>query len=152
LAALADRSDARLPGRLLDRRCDIRDGPALRALVQEQRPEVVLHLAAQALVREGYRQPLHTWSTNVTGSQELLEAVRGLEGPCSVVVVTTDKVYANSEVGVPFRESDPLGGHDPYSSSKAALELAVASWRQSYCGHAPTRTLAWRWPRRGPAT
>lgn len=137
LADLAGRGDPLLPGRLRDRRCDIRDGATLRALVREQRPEVVLHLAAQALVREGYRQPLDTWSTNLSGSLELLEAVRHLEGPSAVVVVTTDKVYANSEAATPFRESDALGGHDPYSSSKAALELAVASWRQSYCGGAP---------------
>jgi CDP-glucose 4,6-dehydratase len=126
-----------LPGRLKDRRCDICDGEALAQLVREQQPQVVLHLAAQALVREGYRQPLSTWGINVVGSLELLEALRRREQPCAVVVVTTDKVYANSETGMPFRESDPLGGHDPYSSSKAALELAVASWRQSYCGNAP---------------
>ena len=137
LASLAEQGDPRLPGRLRDRRCDLRDGAALRDLVDEQRPQLVLHLAALALVREGYRDPLGSWSTNVMGSLQLLEAVRRLAEPCAVVVVTTDKVYANGERGEPFREDDPLGGHDPYSSSKAALELAVASWRLSYCGRAP---------------
>ena len=127
-----------------DRRVDLLDQQALAAAVHAVQPQVVMHLAAQSLVREGYRQPLHTWNTNVIGSLHLLEALRPLQHPCAVVVVTTDKVYANDEKGEPFREDDALGGHDPYSSSKAALELAVASWRQSYCGDAPHQT---RWLR-----
>ena len=123
-----------------DRRIDLLDAQAVAAVVQSVQPQVVLHLAAQSLVREGYRRPLHTWNINVIGSLHLLEALRQLPHPCAVVVVTTDKVYANAELGEPFREYDPLGGHDPYSSSKAALELAVASWRQSYCGEAPHQT------------
>ena len=125
---------------LLDRRCDLGDAAALAALVREHAPEVVFHLAAQSLVRQGYRAPLDTWSTNVLGSLQLLEALRPLQAPCAVVMVTTDKVYANAERGQPFREDDPLGGHDPYSASKAAMELAVASWRLSYCGEAPHQT------------
>ena len=123
-----------------DRRVDLLDAEAVAAVVQSVQPQVVMHLAAQSLVREGYRQPLQTWNTNVIGSLHLLEALRALHNPCAVVVVTTDKVYANADLGEPFREHDPLGGHDPYSSSKAALELAVASWRQSYCGAAPHQT------------
>lgn len=125
---------------LVDHRCDLRDGARLAELVRRHRPQVVLHLAAQALVREGYRSPIGTWSTNVLGTLQLLEALRPLDHTCAVVAVTTDKVYANAEQGLPFREDDPLGGHDPYSASKAAMELAVASWRQSYCGDAPHQT------------
>ena len=125
---------------LLDRRCDLRDAEAMAALVREHEPEVVLHLAAQSLVRQGYRAPIDTWSINVLGSLQLLEALRPLQAPCAVVMVTTDKVYANAELGLPFREDAPLGGHDPYSASKAAMELAVASWRLSYCGNAPHQT------------
>lgn len=125
---------------LHDVRCDLRDAEAMAALVHRHEPEVVLHLAAQSLVRQGYRAPIDTWSTNVLGSLQLLEALRHLPAPCAVVMVTTDKVYANAERGLPFREEDPLGGHDPYSASKAAMELAVASWRLSYCGEAPHQT------------
>ena len=125
---------------LVDHRCDLRDGEQLADLVRIHRPQVVLHLAAQALVREGYRSPIETWSTNVLGTLQLLEALRPLDHTCAVVAVTTDKVYANPERGEPFREDDPLGGHDPYSGSKAAMELAVASWRNSYCGDAPHQT------------
>ena len=125
---------------LVDHRCDLRDGERLAELVWSHRPQVVLHLAAQALVREGYRSPIDTWSTNVLGTLQLLEALRGVDDTCAVVAVTTDKVYANAEQGLPFREEDPLGGHDPYSGSKAAMELAVASWRKSFCGDAPHQT------------
>ena len=126
--------------RLVDQRCDLRDGERLAELVRIHRPQVVLHLAAQALVRQGYRAPIDTWSTNVMGTLQLLDALRPLDHPCAVVAVTTDKVYANPERGEPFREDDPLGGHDPYSASKAAMELAVGSWRKSYCGDAPHQT------------
>ena len=125
---------------LVDHRCDLRDEVRLGELVRTHRPQVVLHLAAQALVREGYRSPIATWSTNVIGTLQLLEALRQVDDTCAVVAVTTDKVYANAERGEPFREDDPLGGHDPYSASKAAMELAVASWRLSYCGDAPHQT------------
>ncbi len=130
----------KLAHQLDDRRCDLRDGKALGELVHDVQPQVVLHLAAQSLVREGYRDPLQTWITNVVGSLELLEALRRLDHPCVAVMVTTDKVYANDECGEPFCEHHPLGGHDPYSSSKAAVELAVASWRLSFCGDAPHQT------------
>ncbi|MEB3353000.1 MAG: CDP-glucose 4,6-dehydratase [Cyanobacteriota bacterium] len=122
---------------LMDRRGDLRDGERLAQLVQQHQPQVVLHLAAQATVREGYRAPIDTWDINVLGSLQLLEALRQLNDTCAVVAVTTDKVYFNAECGKPFQEDDPLGGHDPYSASKAAMELAVASWRLSYCGQAP---------------
>ena len=113
---------------------DIRDFDALTSIVESTNPEVVLHLAAQPLVRHSYLDPLGTWATNVQGSLHLLEALKPLQQTCSVVMVTTDKVYANQEWDYGYRESDRLGGHDPYSASKAAAELAISSWRDSFCG------------------
>ncbi len=115
---------------------DIRDAQVLAHLSAACQPQVVLHLAAQPLVRRSYRDPLGTWATNVQGSLHLLEALRPLAQPCAVVMVTTDKVYANREWPYGYRENDRLGGHDPYSASKAAAELAIASWRASFCGRA----------------
>ena len=119
---------------------DVRDSQAIAASVADARPEVVLHLAAQPLVRRSYLDPLGTWSTNVQGSLQLLEALRPLSHPCSVVLVTTDKVYANREWEWGYREEDRLGGHDPYSASKAAMELMATSWRASFCGTAAHQT------------
>lgn len=111
---------------------DVRDPAALTRAVADADPDVIFHLAAQPLVRESYRDPTTTVSTNVMGTVNLLEAVRTRNKPCTVVVVTTDKCYENREWIFGYRENDPLGGHDPYSMSKAAAELVVASWRQSY--------------------
>lgn len=119
---------------------DLTDLAALQATVATCQPDVVLHLAAQPLVRQSYADPLGTWTTNVVGSLHVLEALRGLSHPCAVVMVTTDKVYANREWAYGYRETDRLGGHDPYSASKAAAELAVASWRASFCGEGPHQT------------
>lgn len=119
---------------------DVRDASLLKALVQETQPEVVMHLAAQPLVRFSYQEPAATWATNVMGTIHLLEALRQLDQPCSAVLVTTDKVYRNNEWLYGYRENDPLGGHDPYSSSKAAAEIAIASWRSSFCGALPHQT------------
>ncbi len=117
---------------------DVRDADALGRLVHQVRPEIVLHLAAQALVRSGYEQPAVTFSTNVMGTVNLLEAVR-LQGQARVVVVvTTDKVYHNRESVYPYREEDALGGHDPYSASKAAAELVAASYRDAFLTQAGT--------------
>jgi len=121
-------------GRLHHQLGDVRDLEALRQVVAVAQPLVVLHLAAQPLVRRSYRDPLGTWATNVQGSLHLLEALKPLEHPCAVVMVTTDKVYANREWVYGYREEDRLGGHDPYSASKAAVEIAIASWRASFCG------------------
>jgi CDP-glucose 4,6-dehydratase len=112
--------------------CDIRDAPALAAHVRESRPEIVLHLAAQALVRASYRTPLDTFVTNTMGTAHLLEALRGLRSVRAVVVVTTDKVYANRESHHAYGEGDALGGHDPYSASKAAAEIVVHSYRAAF--------------------
>lgn len=112
--------------------CDIRDAANLSATVREAAPEIVLHLAAQPLVRASYRQPLQTFSTNIMGTAHLLDALRGLDSVKVALLVTTDKVYRNLESPYPYREDDALGGHDPYSASKAACELVVGSYRDSY--------------------
>ena len=118
---------------------DIRRPAPIAAALRAFAPEIVLHLAAQPLVRESYRDPLTTYQTNVLGTANLLEAVRACDAVRAVVVVTTDKVYANREWLWPYREDEPLGGDDPYSSSKAAAELVVASYRQSFFSQ-PQRT------------
>jgi CDP-glucose 4,6-dehydratase len=110
---------------------DVRDAAAMRDIVAGFQPHVALHLAAQALVRRSYREPLSTFAVNVIGTANVLEALRD-GGTRVAVVVTTDKVYANDEQAFPFRETDPLGGHDPYSASKAACEIVVASYRESF--------------------
>ena len=111
---------------------DIRDRVAVLARVREVDPEIVFHLAAQPLVRAGYRQPVETFETYVQGTVYLLDALRPAAGLRAVVVVTTDKVYENPESAEPFREADPLGGHDPYSASKAAADVVTASYRRSF--------------------
>lgn len=115
-----------------DRRMDIRDAQALQQLFVEVRPELVLHLAAQPLVRQSYRAPLETWSTNVMGTANVLEASRHTASVEAIVVVTTDKCYENREWPWGYREVDALGGHDPYSASKAGAELVVASYRKAF--------------------
>jgi CDP-glucose 4,6-dehydratase len=112
--------------------CDIRDATALAALVLAARPELVFHLAAQPLVRASYREPLATFATNVMGTAHLLDALRGLDGVRVAVIVTTDKVYRNNEWPYPYREDDALGGHDPYSASKAASEIVIVSYRDAF--------------------
>jgi len=112
--------------------CDVREAPALAARVRATQPEVVFHLAAQPLVRAAYRDPLATYATNVMDSAHLLDALRGLPSVRVVVMVTTDKVYQNLEHAFPYREKDALGGHDPYSASKAASEIVIASYRDAF--------------------
>lgn len=111
---------------------DIRNAQAVRDVVQSARPEVVFHLAAQSLVRRSYVQPLDTFSTNLMGTAHVLDALRDAPDAQVAIVVTTDKVYANREWHWPYREDDTLGGHDPYSASKAACELMVESYRKSF--------------------
>jgi CDP-glucose 4,6-dehydratase len=112
--------------------CDIRNKDNLLTLIRSFRPEVVFHLAAQPLVRHSYREPIETFSTNVMGTAHLLDALRGLESVKVAVIATTDKVYRNNEWHWPYREDDELGGHDPYSSSKAASEIVIGSYRNSF--------------------
>lgn len=111
---------------------DIRDQACLQREMKAFRPEIVIHLAAQSLVRLSYSQPLETYAVNTMGTANLLEAVRACEGVRSVVIVTTDKCYENQEWLWPYRENDRLGGYDPYSSSKAAAELVASCYRNSF--------------------
>lgn len=111
---------------------DIRNLPALKAVVNDFAPDFIFHLAAQPLVRLAYREPVETYEVNVMGTVNLLEAVRSARRPCTVVCVTTDKCYENHEWVHSYRETDRLGGRDPYSSSKAAAELVARAYRDSY--------------------
>ena len=111
---------------------DIRDEKAIAMHIKASRPEIVFHLAAQPLVRASYRNPLETFSTNVMGTANVAEALKELDGTRVAVFVTTDKVYQNREWQWPYREDDSLGGHDPYSASKAASEIIIASYRQAF--------------------
>lgn len=115
---------------------DIRDLTALRKALQQAAPEVVIHLAAQPLVRASYREPVDTFAVNLLGTVHVLEAARSCPSVRVVQVITTDKVYANREWPWPYRESDRLGGHDPYAASKATTELAVSSYRKSFLANA----------------
>ena len=112
--------------------CDIRDAFALAGLIKNSKPEIIFHMAAQALVHAGYRDPLTTFATNVQGTANVLDALRQLDCTRVVVAITTDKVYQNLEQPYPYRETDVLGGHDPYSASKAAAEIVISSYRDSY--------------------
>jgi CDP-glucose 4,6-dehydratase len=127
------RLDTRLTASTL---ADIRDQAALRSAMIKAQPEVIFHLAAQPLVRQSYRNAIETFDVNVMGTARLLELARGIDSVRAVVVVTTDKCYDNKEWERPYRESDPLGGHDPYSASKACAELLSHSYRQSFLADA----------------
>lgn len=118
---------------------DIRNEAVVRRRVAEVQPDVVFHLAAQPLVRRSYREPVATFATNVMGTAHLLDAVRELAREVALVVVTTDKVYENDEREHAYRETDRLGGHDPYSASKAACELVAESYRKSFFGDGRVR-------------
>lgn len=124
---------------------DIRDLAHLGRVVEAAKPDVVFHLAAQPLVRLSYEQPLETLSVNVLGTATVLEALRGLDKPCAVVVVTSDKCYENRGWPFGYRETDPMGGHDPYSMSKGCAELVTSSWRRSYLsGNSPVAVASAR--------
>lgn len=112
--------------------CDVRDEEKLASLVRACRPELVFHLAAQPLVRASYANPIETYAVNVMGTAHLLNALRDLASLRVAVMVTTDKVYQNLEHHYPYRENDVLGGHDPYSASKAASEIVIASYRDAF--------------------
>jgi CDP-glucose 4,6-dehydratase len=137
LAGVADAVD--------DARGDVRDAHALMARVDQVKPDIVFHLAAQPIVRASYDDPVLTMSTNVMGTVNLLESVRRAARPCSVVVVTTDKCYEDTGGVYACRETDPLGGSDPYSASKACAEIVTASYARSFFGQAsPVRVATAR--------
>jgi CDP-glucose 4,6-dehydratase len=135
--SLAPEADAMFTALGLQRACthlegDIRGYALVRETVAKVKPDVIFHLAAQALVRRSYADPLQTLESNVNGTAHVLEAVRAAGRPCAVVVVSSDKSYENREWVYGYREEDAMGGHDPYSMSKGATELVTASWRRSF--------------------
>jgi len=111
---------------------DIRNKNTLTTVLQDFQPKVVFHLAAQSLVRDSYTDPTYTYETNVMGTLNLLEGIRCVDSIRSVVIVTSDKCYENKEWCWPYRENEPLGGYDPYSSSKACVEILTSSYRRSF--------------------
>jgi CDP-glucose 4,6-dehydratase len=111
---------------------DVLDSHLLKGEMIRFQPDYVFHLAAQALVRRSYQQPVDTFAVNVMGTVNVLDAMRSLEQPCVGIMVTTDKVYENNETGTAFKEDEKLGGYDPYSASKAAAEIAISSYRNSF--------------------
>jgi len=117
---------------MISLREDIRDVVAIRKIFQDHLPEIVFHLAAQPLVRLSYREPVETYEINVMGTLHVLEGIRSIDSVRSAVMITTDKCYQNKEWVWGYRETDTLGGHDPYSSSKGAAELLISSYRNSY--------------------
>ena len=123
---------AHVAGTVHSIRADIRDLVRLKSAVAECQPEVVLHLAAQSVVRRGYEDPVETYSSNVMGTVNLLEALRQVKQRCAVVNVTSDKCYANREWVWGYRENEPMGGRDPYSSSKGCAELVTTAYRESF--------------------
>ncbi|MBO6989155.1 MAG: CDP-glucose 4,6-dehydratase [Prochlorococcus marinus XMU1422] len=114
---------------------DICNRESLKKALIDSKPNIIFHLAAQPLVRESYLKPIETWMVNVMGTLFTLEEIRNTLHNCTIVIVTTDKVYKNKEWGYGYRENDELGGYDPYSSSKASVELLVHSWRKSFCSN-----------------
>lgn len=117
---------------IADHRADIRDEQSVKDVMARERPQIVFHLAAQPLVRRSYTEPITTWATNVMGTANVLEGIRQTSTVKAVVVVTTDKCYENREWAWAYRERDRLGGHDPYSASKAGAELVAASYRRAF--------------------
>lgn len=115
-----------------DIRADIRDGVKMKEIFAEYKPEIVFHLAAQPLVRLSYDKPVETYETNVMGTVNIMEAIRETDSVKVGVMITTDKCYENKEQIWGYRENEPMGGYDPYSSSKGAAEIAIASWRRSF--------------------
>jgi len=123
---------------------DVRSAEAVHRSIQATQPDFVFHLAAQPLVRLSYEQPAVTYATNVMGTVHVLDALRSLKKPCAAVFITTDKCYENREWIYGYREEDPLGGYDPYSSSKAASEIAIAAYRRSFFKNHPVRIASAR--------
>ncbi|MEY2371408.1 CDP-glucose 4,6-dehydratase [Lysinibacillus capsici] len=118
--------------KIVDIRADIRDQEKLHQVFNDYKPEIVFHMAAQPLVRLSYKQPVKTYETNVMGTINVLEAIRACAETKVGIFITTDKCYENKEQIWGYKESDSLGGYDPYSSSKGAAEIAISSWRRSY--------------------
>lgn len=137
-------SQLKLKNRIRHELGDLRDVVKVRKSILRCRPDFVFHLAAQPLVRDSYLRPLETYEINALGTAHVLEALRELRHPCAAVLVTTDKVYRNEEKRHAFREEDPLGGQDPYSASKAAAEILISSYRESFFQNHPVRIASAR--------
>ena len=137
-------SQLKLKNRLKHELGDLRDGGKVRKSILRCRPDFVLHLAAQPLVRDSYLRPLETYEINILGTAHVLQALREVQHPCAAVFITTDKVYRNEERRHAFREEDPLGGQDPYSASKAATEILISSYRDSFFRNHPVRIASAR--------
>jgi CDP-glucose 4,6-dehydratase len=118
---------------------DIRDLKSVVTVTEKVQPEIIFHLAAQALVRLSYQEPVETYATNVMGTVHVLAAANSVESVRSAIMVTSDKCYENREWHWAYRENEPMGGHDPYSSSKGCAELVTSAWRKSFCGPAGRR-------------
>jgi CDP-glucose 4,6-dehydratase len=125
-------NSAKLSAKINDLRIDIRNKSEVEDAIMDARPDFVFHLAAQSLVRQSYEDPIGTWQTNVMGSINILESLRNLNNPCTVIMVTSDKCYKNIEQTKGYIETDELGGFDPYSASKGAAEIAIRSYVHSY--------------------
>lgn len=121
-----------LSSKIVDYRDDIRNLSRMKEIFIKEQPDFVFHMAAQALVIDGYNDPVYTYEVNVTGTANILESLRAISKPTVGVFITTDKVYENNEWDWPYRENDELGGYDPYSSSKAAAEILIQSYRNSF--------------------
>ena len=134
----------RLAGRLRHEHGDVRDLAAVKRSIEGASPDFVFHLAAQSIVRTSFDEPIETYATNVLGTVHVMDALRALPHTCAAVMVTTDKCYDNKEWVHAYREEDPLGGYDPYSSSKGAAEIAIASWRRSFFANHPVRLASAR--------
>lgn len=132
--------DIGLNGELISTIADIRDGARLERALRDARPEIIFHLAAQPLVRRAYAEPVETFATNVMGTAHLLDCLRRLDGVVAAVVITSDKVYDNREWVWGYRETDRLGGHEPYGASKACAEIVVDSFRDAYFGQGAKRS------------
>ena len=122
----------KLPSDIKEYHCDINNFLKVKNILKKKNFDFIFHLAAQPLVLESYKKPLNTWSTNVLGTANLLESINQTQNNCTVVVVTTDKVYQESNSLNPYSENDRLGGYDPYSSSKAAVEILTDSYSKSF--------------------
>lgn len=131
-----------LSARIHDHRADIRDVKKVLAIFEQEQPEVVFHLAAQPLVLEGYQDPAGTFATNTQGTANILEAIRQTPSVQAAVMITTDKCYENKEWVYGYRETDPMGGHDPYSASKGAAELVISSYRRSFFSNGKPAAIA----------
>ena len=124
---------------IIDHREDMRDHSSLNSVIKSSQPEIIVHMAAQSLVRESYKDPVGTYATNVMGTVNLMEAARSCDSVRVILAVTSDKCYENREIDYGYRETDPMGGHDPYSSSKGCVELMTAAYRRSFFDDNPNK-------------